>query len=181
MAGVFSDPPGPPNLGVGHGRCAGLQHRIRPGSSGPPDPWQDGVGHLANLNPLDHFLLPLLNSGHDLLPIVVAIAFCQLVILQQAIPDIGPVTLGVLLVIIGLARFVRGLETGLFPIGETMAYAFARKGSVSWLLIFAFALGFGTTIAEPALITVAEEAAVVAATGHVIADTDAARESYRMS
>ncbi|KAG1694908.1 hypothetical protein GQR58_006842 [Nymphon striatum] len=41
---------------------------------------------------------------------------------------------------------------GLFPIGESMAHAFAQKGSVVWLLIFAFALGFGTTVAEPALI-----------------------------
>lgn len=54
---------------------------------------------------------------------------------------------------------------GLFPIGETMAQAFARKGSVFWLLIFAFCLGFGTTVAEPALTAVADEAAEVAAEG----------------
>jgi uncharacterized membrane protein (DUF2068 family) len=49
-----------------------------------------------------------------------------------------------------------------------MAFDFARKGSVSWLLLFGFALGFGTTVAEPALIAVSEEAANVAAAGGMI-------------
>ena len=52
---------------------------------------------------------------------------------------------------IGLALFIQGLEMGLFPVGESMAGDFARKGSLAWLLAFAFALGFGTTVAEPAL------------------------------
>jgi hypothetical protein len=82
------------------------------------------------------------------------------------------------MVILGLALFVRGLEMGLFPIGENMAYAFARKGSLFWLLLFAFALGFGTTVAEPALIAVADEAAEVAAVGGMIADSADSRESY---
>ena len=64
------------------------------------------------------------------------------------------ILVGLLFVVLGLTLFIRGLEMGLFPIGETMAYAFARKGSVFWLLAFAFALGFGTTVAEPALIAV---------------------------
>ena len=68
--------------------------------------------------------------------------------------------IGSLLVILGLAFFVRGLEQGLFPIGESIAYAFARKGSLFWLLLFAFCLGFGTTVAEPALIAVSEEARI---------------------
>jgi hypothetical protein len=59
-----------------------------------------------------------------------------------------------------------------------MAYDFARKGSVLWLLLFAFLLGFGTTVAEPALIAVADEAAAVAAGGGMIADTEAARKGY---
>lgn len=67
---------------------------------------------------------------------------------------------------------------GLFPIGESLAYAFARKGSLVWLLLFSFALGFGTTIAEPALIAVANEAAKVAADGHVIEATTEARAEY---
>jgi len=70
------------------------------------------------------------------------------------------------------------LEQGLFPIGEAMAHAFARKGSVFWLLAFAFSLGFGTTVAEPALIAVAAEAANVAATGGMIEATEVAKSSY---
>jgi hypothetical protein len=67
---------------------------------------------------------------------------------------------------------------GLFPIGETMAQAFARKGSVFWLLTFAFCLGFGTTVAEPALTAVADEAAEVAAEGGMIAHQEQAMEDY---
>jgi len=67
---------------------------------------------------------------------------------------------------------------GLFPIGESMAHDFARKGSVFWLLSFAFALGFSTTVAEPALIVIAAEAAKVAAEGGVIAAGEASRADY---
>jgi uncharacterized membrane protein (DUF2068 family) len=59
-----------------------------------------------------------------------------------------------------------------------MAYAFARKGSVFWLLAFAFALGFGTTVAEPALIAVAGEAAEAAASGGMIEHSEKAMASY---
>jgi hypothetical protein len=127
---------------------------------------------------LKHLFSPLLSSARDLLPIVVVIAFFQLVVLQQPIPNLGELLLGTLFVVIGLALFVRGLEMGLFPIGESMAHAFARKGSVTWLLLFAAALGFGTTVAEPALIAVAAEAAEIAAAGNVIENTPEAMESY---
>ncbi|MEJ1392345.1 MAG: DUF1538 domain-containing protein, partial [Candidatus Sedimenticola sp. (ex Thyasira tokunagai)] len=66
----------------------------------------------------------------------------------------------------------------LFPIGESMAHDFATKGSLFWLLLFAFALGFGTTVAEPALIAVADEAGRVAATGNLIENTEASIQSY---
>ncbi len=124
------------------------------------------------------FLKTLQGSFFDLLPIILVIGFFQLFILQQPIPNVFQILVGSFLVLIGLTLFVRGLEMGLFPIGESMAYAFARKGSLPWLLIFAFALGFGTTIAEPALIAVADEAAKVAAVGKVIEETDQAREDY---
>ena len=48
------------------------------------------------------------------------------------------------------------------PIGERLAHALTRGGSAFWLFAFAFVLGFGTTIAEPALLAVAEEAPKVA-------------------
>ncbi len=121
---------------------------------------------------------PLWGSFKDLLPIILVIGFFQLVVLQQPIPNLGKLLLGTAMVVVGLALFIRGLEIGLFPIGENMAYAFARKGSLFWLLAFAFALGFGTTVAEPALIAVAAEAANVAAVGGMIVDDESARAAY---
>ena len=120
----------------------------------------------------------LSSSLRDLLPIIVVIAFFQLLILRKPIPHFGQILEGLVLVIIGLSLFIRGLEMGLFPIGEDMAQAFARRGSVFWLLSFAFLLGFGTTIAEPALISVADKAAALAAKAGEIANTQAGRDSY---
>ena len=120
----------------------------------------------------------LLDSLRDLLPIIVVIGFFQLVVLQQPIPDFAEIAIGVLFVVIGLTLFVHGLNLGLFPIGETLAFEFAKKGSLLWLLTFAFALGFGTTVAEPALIAVADEAATVAAEGDMIEDNEQARAAY---
>ena len=124
------------------------------------------------------FLKSLLGSFYDLLPIVLVIGFFQLVVLQQPIPNLLEILIGSFFVLIGLTLFVQGLEMGLFPLGESLAFAFARKGSLTWLLIFAFALGFGTTVAEPALIAVAHEAAKVAAESRVIEATEQARTDY---
>ena len=123
-------------------------------------------------------LQSMMGSIRDLAPIVLVILFFQLIVLKQPLPNIGQLLMGVLFVILGLTFFIHGLEQGLFPIGESMAHAFAKKGSVPWLLIFAFSLGFGTTVAEPALIAVAAEAATVAAEGQMIAATEAAKDSY---
>jgi len=114
----------------------------------------------------------------DLLPIVLVIAFFQAVVLRQPLPQMGDVLVGALLVVLGLTLFVEGLEMGLFPIGETMAHALARKGSLFWLLCFAFALGFSTTVAEPALIAVADEAADVAGRGGLIDADPASLKRY---
>ena len=122
----------------------------------------------------------ILSSVRDLLPIVLVVSFFQLVVIQQPFPDLARMITGCLLVVLGLALFVRGLEQALFPIGESIAYAFARKANLFWLLLFAFALGFGTTIAEPALTAVADEAARIAADGGVIADQADALESYAL-
>ena len=67
---------------------------------------------------------------------------------------------------------------GLFPIGESMAHALARKGSLFWLLFFSFALGFSTTVAEPALIAVAWEAAEIAGKGGLIDPGKASLNQY---
>ncbi|WP_299136185.1 DUF1538 domain-containing protein [uncultured Vibrio sp.] len=120
----------------------------------------------------------MLGSLRDLLPIVAVIAFFQLVLLQEPLPHLLSILTGLVLVVFGLTFFIFGLEMGLFPIGESMAQAFARKGSVFWLLTFAFCLGFGTTIAEPALTAVAAEAAEVAAEGGVIPNSLNEMEEY---
>jgi len=122
----------------------------------------------------------LLNNAKDLAPLVAVVVFFQLVVLQQPLPNIVEVLSGLLMVLVGLTLFIQGLELGLFPLGESMAHAFARKGSVLWLIAFAFALGFGTTIAEPALIAIADEAAKIAAEAGVIADSDEGRSSYAL-
>lgn len=123
-------------------------------------------------------LAPMMDSVRDLLPIILVIAFFQLVVLRQPLPNLAELLVGMLFVVLGLTLFVRGLELGLFPIGESMAYAFAKKGSLFWLLAFAFALGFGTTVAEPALIAVAKEASIVAAEAGMIADDEASLGRY---
>ncbi|KAB0470696.1 DUF1538 domain-containing protein [Vibrio chagasii] len=120
----------------------------------------------------------MLGSLRDLLPIVAVIAFFQLAVLQEPLPHLLSILAGLVLVVFGLTFFIFGLEMGLFPIGESMAQAFARKGSVFWLLTFAFCLGFGTTIAEPALTAVAAEAAEVAAEGGVIPNSNDEMEEY---
>jgi len=129
-------------------------------------------------NTLKKLLAAMLGSMRDLLPIVLVILFFQFLVLQQPMPNVGQILLGVLFVLLGLTFFMHGLEQGLFPIGESMASAFARKGSLFWLIAFAFCLGFGTTVAEPALIAVAAEAADVAANGNMIESTQAARKQY---
>ena len=98
-------------------------------------------------------------SLRDLMPIAAVIAFFQIVVLRQPFPDLDQVLVGLIFVVVGLGLFVQGLEIGLFPLGEGMAQAFARKGSLAALLGFAFCLGFGATVAEPALIAVAGKAA----------------------
>jgi len=110
----------------------------------------------------------LRDSLRDLAPIVVVIAVFELLVLRQPVGRLAPLAGGVVLVVIGLTLFIYGLKLALFPVGENLAHALARKGSVFWLIAFAFALGFGTTVAEPALIAVAAEAGKIAAAAGVI-------------
>lgn len=129
-------------------------------------------------NAMKALFVSLMGSLRDLIPIIVVIAFFQIIVLHQPVPDLMGLIFGVILVLFGLTFFIYGLEMGLFPIGESMAHAFAKKGSVVWLLLFAFSLGFGTTVAEPALIAVAAESAKIAAEGGVIPNNDHSMERY---
>lgn len=121
-----------------------------------------------------------LGSLRDLLPIIVVISVFQIFVIQQPAADLLPLAYGALLVIIGLTLFIYGLKMALYPVGENLAHSLAEKGSVSWLLVFAFLLGFGTTIMEPALIAVAAEAADVAAQADAIESTDIAKADYAL-
>jgi hypothetical protein len=127
---------------------------------------------------LQQFFRSLIRSFQDLVPIILVIGFFQLVVLQQPVPQLGQILAGGVMVLLGLTLFVQGLQMALFPLGEEMAYGFVRKGNLWFLLLFAFTLGFGTTVAEPALIAIADEAAQIAAEAGVIADQAADRTSY---
>lgn len=104
----------------------------------------------------------LLENLRDLVPLLLVVGFFYAVVLGQAPPDIGTRLAGAALVVLGLTFFVRGLSMSLFPLGEGLAHSFARRGNVALLLAFAFAIGFGSTIAEPALYAVTMKAATTA-------------------
>lgn len=97
-------------------------------------------------------------SLRDLLPIIIVIGLFQVLVFQRPVENVGQLFAGMMLVVVGLTLFVLGLEIGLFPLGQQMAYDFAGKGNVFWLTAFAFSLGFGTSFAEPAVIAIAGKA-----------------------
>ena len=117
-------------------------------------------------------------SMRDLAPIVIVIAFFEFIVLRQVPDGLLGIIVGVIIVVIGLTFFIYGLELALFPIGDALAVALAQKGSVILLVTFAFLLGFGTTIAEPALTAIASEAGQIAAKAGAIEQTDEARHKY---
>jgi hypothetical protein len=121
-----------------------------------------------------------LGSLRDLLPIVLVISAFQLFVFREPVTGLASIATGALFVVAGLTFFIFGLRLALFPVGEALADALAQKGSVLWLVVFAFSLGFGTTIAEPALIAIAAEAAQVAADAGAIATTEEAERSYAL-
>jgi len=122
----------------------------------------------------------LKQSAMDLLPIVLVISFFQIFIIRQPLPQLGEILFGTLMVIVGLSMFIQGLEMALFPLGESMAQSLTRKGSLFWLLSFAFALGFSTTVAEPALIAICKKAAEVAAQGGLLDPSPQSLNSYAL-
>jgi len=116
---------------------------------------------LSMKESLKIFSQDLKNSFKDLLPIILVVAFFQTFIIQSMPENLTSIVVGLTIVAVGLALFIRGLELGIFPVGENLAIDFAKKGSTFWLLTFAFTVGFATTVAEPALIAIAEKASVI--------------------
>ena len=123
---------------------------------------------------LDQMLAVLLSTLRDVMPIAVILTVFQVFVIRRAVPNLGQVLAGFVYVVIGLTLFLIGLEQALFPVGRTMAGQFTDPeflglaGSADgqahhwmsylWLYLFAFSIGFSTTIAEPALIAVAHKA-----------------------
>ncbi|WP_262964136.1 DUF1538 domain-containing protein [Methylobacter psychrophilus] len=126
----------------------------------------------------NRFVQQLFSSFIDLTPILVVVLIFQVLVIRQPLPDAANLITGALFVVVGLTLFIQGLEQSLFPLGESMAYAFANKGSLFWLLAFAFCLGFGAAVAEPALLAIAEKAANIASLGNMIEQTDIAKDNY---
>lgn len=111
---------------------------------------------MVHLRP---FVEALLATLRDMLPILLTIALFQGLVLGIWPENLPGLAAGLAAVLIGLTLLVRGLEMSLFPLGEALADAMARHGHPAWLMGFAFALGFGSTVAEPALAAVAGQAA----------------------
>ena len=136
------------------------------------------MGHGKSKDLLRALARDARNSLRDLTPIIVVIGVFQTFVIRQPVEGLISIVIGGLLVFTGLTFFIFGLQLALFPVGEGLAHSLARKGSLAWLIVFAFALGFGTTVAEPALIAVAAEAAAVAADAEAIANTPEAMNDY---
>lgn len=128
------------------------------------------------LDLLRNFLLTMLLTGRDLLPIIFLFGFFQIFVLKQPLANFRKIFLGSLYVFFGLALFLTGLDEALFPIGNIMARqltdpTFLETGgsidlltdwkTYTWVYLFAAAIGFSTTIAEPSLIAVAFKASEV--------------------
>ncbi len=106
----------------------------------------------------------------DVLPVAVFLFFFHGVVLRRRLSNLGQIIVGFCCVVLGLGIFLLGLEKGLFPLGRLMADQLTRvsldqdPGAVLdwfdyyWVYIFAFAIGFSTTLAEPALLAVALKA-----------------------
>jgi len=111
----------------------------------------------------------VLTTVFDVLPIAGILLFFQVAVLRQPIPRLRRVLAGLVYVVLGLALFLVGLEQALFPLGKVMARQLTDPGFIAggaaagwadygWVYAFAFAVGFATTIAEPALIAVSVKA-----------------------
>lgn len=121
----------------------------------------------------------LLSTIDDVLPIIGILVGFQVLVLRRTIPNLKQVLLGFILVLLGLAFFLEGLERALFPLGKLMAEQLTAPDFLGltgeetsmrehwrefvWVYFFAFAIGFSTTIAEPSLIAVAIKAHQVSA------------------
>jgi hypothetical protein len=122
-------------------------------------------------NGLWSMLSELVGMVRDVLPIILTVLVFQYLVLRKSLANPVKVAFGFVLVILGLYAFVIGLKMGLFPIGTSMAEQLITLDGYLFVYLFAFTIGFATTMAEPALIAIgqqAEEAAAGQINGDVI-------------
>lgn len=112
---------------------------------------------------MNEFLEHLKHSFRNLLPIIAVVTFFQLVVMRELPDGLASMSLGLLVVVFGVALFLQGLELGIFPVGKGLSNDFARRGSLPLLMVFGFCLGFSAVVAEPALIAVATQAETISA------------------
>ncbi|WP_290653061.1 DUF1538 domain-containing protein [Aquisalimonas sp.] len=118
----------------------------------------DGVAAPVGGSILLGMLMDLLVMIRDVLPIIAVVLVFQYLVIRKHIAHLHKVVAGFALVIIGLYAFVVGLKLGLFPIGESMAEQLIAREQILFVYLFAFCIGFATTMAEPALIAIGEKA-----------------------
>ena len=94
----------------------------------------------------------------NILPIMATIVFFQYVIIGKHLSNALRVMTGFIFLIIGLYGFIIGIKLGLFPIGASIAAHLVAKNDPFYIYLFAFLIGFGTTMAEPALVAVIKQA-----------------------
>lgn len=112
--------------------------------------------------PVLHAVRDLLyEAGRDLAPTLIVVVIFQVFFIQHLPDNPSALVGGFAVVLLGLALFVKGLDVAIFPIGERMAYDYARRGSFLWLMLFAFSISFASVAAEPALMAVAYKAETV--------------------
>lgn len=99
----------------------------------------------------------------DVLPIIFVALVFQALVLKQPFPDIISLSVGMLLTIAGLFFFLKGLNMGVFPMGENLAYQLVRRGNLYYMLIFGFVITFAAVVAEPAVAAIAIKAESVSA------------------
>ncbi len=110
---------------------------------------------------LSHFAREFLKALRNLLPIVVVVVVFQLLVFRQLPQDPWRLVAGLLIVGVGIALFLQGLDLSVFPVGKNLANQFTRRGALGLLLPFGFAIGFAASVAEPALIAVAGQAELI--------------------
>ncbi|MFZ5593169.1 MAG: DUF1538 domain-containing protein [Pseudomonadota bacterium] len=122
---------------------------------------------------VSHLLITIINTIRDVLPIAAILFGFQWLVIRRSIPNLKKVLIGFAYVLVGLALFLEGLGQALFPLGNLMAqqltdpaFLYGASGTARdahwwdyrWVYLFAAAIGFSCSLAEPAVLAVAMKA-----------------------